>query len=615
MTTSAQTNNSPTTSHSVTWQRRRRRKNAAKTKRSEPADRAGGYFRFSSNNQRDESNADQQRECRKAAESNGHRLLPELEFSDEAVSGTKRNRAGLNAMLDAAEAGELDILYIYSLSRLARESVITMPILKRLVPTYGVRFISVTEGIDSDRDGWEMITSIYAAISERFIKDLSVSVLRGQEGALLAKYSIGDWCFGYASEPVPGTEQNRRGRKAKPRMRYVIDPVSAAWVVRVFHWFVVEERSISWIVRELNRQGAPKDHRSTTAQWYHGLVVSLLSREKYVGTWPWGEKRNVRDPETGDIRQKYRDEEECQSWTRQLEHLRLIDDKMFAKAQQRLEKNAEKWRNHRDERGQLRGSPPCPAGRAQKGLLNGLVQCRACGNTFRSLGHQMKCSGHFNGTCGVRTALLRELAEQVLLDEIGRRIAGDAEWSRLVFDRLLASHRELQARVPAALAAKQQELDGINRRIDRLLDAVEDGQAVADLERRLQERYAERTDMERELQRLKAEQGTALGEPTEEWLRQQLDKLGTVLRESTPAANTALRTLLVDPIEVEQVPIPLRKRCFLRGRFRLSVAGICAAVGGQVDETAAAEASAEIVIDFMVPKPVEDQRTGSAALR
>jgi hypothetical protein len=61
-----------------------------------------------------------------------------LEFSDESVSGTKRNRAGLNAMLAAAERGEFHVLYIFSLSRLARESIITMPLLKKLVHIHRV---------------------------------------------------------------------------------------------------------------------------------------------------------------------------------------------------------------------------------------------------------------------------------------------------------------------------------------------------------------------------------------------------------------------------------------------------------------------------------------------
>ena len=75
------------------------------------------------------------------------------------------DRTGLNAMLAAAEAGKFKVLYFHSLSRLARESVISLPLLKHLVYNLGVRVISVTEGIDSDNTAWELIAHIMSIVS------------------------------------------------------------------------------------------------------------------------------------------------------------------------------------------------------------------------------------------------------------------------------------------------------------------------------------------------------------------------------------------------------------------------------------------------------------------
>ncbi len=244
--------------------RRRRKRLQKETEREDESDIAASYSRFSSNQQRDESVTQQQVEARKLAESHGHDLRLDLQFSDEAVSGTKRNRRGLNEMIRGAECSEFKVLYFYSISRLARESVITMPILKRLVHTHGVRVISVTEGIDSEVGGWEVLATILSLVSERFLKELSVSVFRGQQGALAEGYSVGDWCFGFRSEPVEGTDSGWRGRNAKSRMKYVIHAEEAEWVRKVFRWFVVERRSITWIVKKLNRKNAPKDHRAST---------------------------------------------------------------------------------------------------------------------------------------------------------------------------------------------------------------------------------------------------------------------------------------------------------------------------------------------------------------
>lgn len=113
-----------------------------------------------------------------------------------------------------------------------------------------IRVISVTESIDSDREGWDLMATVLSIQHERYIKDLGDNVRRGQEGTILAGDGVGDQCFGYTSEPVPGSDQARRGRHAKPRMVYVVDPPKAVWVTRIFHWFVNEQRSISWITKE-----------------------------------------------------------------------------------------------------------------------------------------------------------------------------------------------------------------------------------------------------------------------------------------------------------------------------------------------------------------------------
>ena len=70
----------------------------------------------------------------------------------------------------------------------------------------------------------------------------------------------------------------RKGRNAKPRKRDIILEELARWVRLVFFWYVEERRPIVWIVRELNRQGAPKNHHSSKPHWHHSLVISLLSK-------------------------------------------------------------------------------------------------------------------------------------------------------------------------------------------------------------------------------------------------------------------------------------------------------------------------------------------------
>jgi DNA invertase Pin-like site-specific DNA recombinase len=112
------------------------------------------YARYSSDLQ-DDSSIPDQRQCRERAATLPIEIDPACEYSDQAVSGTRRDRAGLTRLLHDAEARRFQVLFFFSLSRLARESVISMPLLKELVHVHRVRVISVTEGIDSQREGWE----------------------------------------------------------------------------------------------------------------------------------------------------------------------------------------------------------------------------------------------------------------------------------------------------------------------------------------------------------------------------------------------------------------------------------------------------------------------------
>ena len=134
-------------------------------------DVAASYSRFSSDQQDAKSIGDQQRPCRERAERDGNHIPDDLQFADEAVSGTKLKRDGFDRMLKAAEEGRFRTLYFFDLSRLG-ESVITITTLKKLVYVYRVRVVSVSEGIDSANDGWFTLATILGLQHEQYLKTL-----------------------------------------------------------------------------------------------------------------------------------------------------------------------------------------------------------------------------------------------------------------------------------------------------------------------------------------------------------------------------------------------------------------------------------------------------------
>jgi site-specific DNA recombinase len=588
----------------VVYPRLRRRKKSEDSRRRNVA---ASYARFSSDELQDpKSIGDQQRPCRERAARDGNQLPTELEFSDEGISGAKLRRDGFDRMLAAAQAELFDTLYVFDLSRLARESIINATTLKKLVYKHKVRVVSLTEGIDSNNDNWFTLATILGLQHEQYLKTLGANVMRGLIGNLLNGHSVGDLAYGFGSVPIPGVETHRRGRNERPPKKYVINETEATWVRKIFDWFVRERRSIRWIVCELNRLKAPRDRRSRGKKWGRSAVINLLRRTKYIGIWEWGVSRNHRDPETGDIYKELREEDEWKKWVRHLPELKIVDEDVFAEAQGRLDENEQKCADFRGEEGTFTGSPKDRA--HPRHLLQRRVRCSECGAYFYVSGTRgLACPGARDGVCSCRTMLPRELAEKLILAEIGRRILEDSAWRKEVHQAAVREWERSQSQVPSELQASQDQLRELDRRIANLLDQVEEGHAPSDVRDRLQARRDERAQLVRQIdkwQRQVAQKPQAL---TTEQVDDGLKNLHRVLLSGTPAASIALGNLIGDVV-VHAITRPGRKRPFLRGEFVMRTARVADALNGtqpdereiDVPEQAGAE---KIVIDFVEPDP------------
>jgi DNA invertase Pin-like site-specific DNA recombinase len=84
-------------------------------------------------------------------------------FSDAGISGSKTNRPGLSAALDAVGKG--DALVVYSLSRLARNTSHTLEIANELEKK-GADLVSLSERIDTTTAAGKMVFRMLAVLSE-----------------------------------------------------------------------------------------------------------------------------------------------------------------------------------------------------------------------------------------------------------------------------------------------------------------------------------------------------------------------------------------------------------------------------------------------------------------
>ena len=86
-------------------------------------------------------------------------------FSDEAISGAKASRPGLNALMDAVRTGTVSNVIVYSFSRFARSTTHLLEAL-RIFQEHDVAFTSLSEKLDTSSPTGRAVFTIIAAISQ-----------------------------------------------------------------------------------------------------------------------------------------------------------------------------------------------------------------------------------------------------------------------------------------------------------------------------------------------------------------------------------------------------------------------------------------------------------------
>ena len=108
--------------------------------------------------------------------------------------------------------------------------------------------------------------------------------------------------------------------------------------------------------------------------------------------------------------------------------------------------------------------------------LRGLIRCHECGcmvTATKKKGHSYYHCGHRRGPCPTKT--IREEALAELLRESIRRVSIPADWADKMLAEVRTWKRDEDARQADIVAGQKAELDQMQERLDRLLDAYIEG--------------------------------------------------------------------------------------------------------------------------------------------
>jgi site-specific DNA recombinase len=415
------------------------------------------YARYSSDNQRDASIADQLRVCRAFAERQGWAICDE--YTDHAVSGATLLRAGFQALMRNALNRRFDIVLAESLDRFSRDQEDTAGLFKRLTFA-GVNIVTLAEG-----DITHLHIGFKGTMNALFLKDLAEKTRRGLRGRIEDGKSAGGLCYGYRVVRALNAGTVTTGERE-------IDPEQAAVVQRIFRDFVAGV-SPEAIVKALNREGVPGPFGGTwSPSTIHGNAkrgTGILNNELYVGRMVWNRLRYVKNPDTGKRVSRLNPSSE---WiTKSVPALRLISDDLWDAAKER----------QTAVRRTVADSGNFGRMRRPQYLFSGLTKCGVCGSGFiMASANRLSCFGaRYKGICDNHLTIRRDDVESRILKALQQKLLNQELFDEFCQEFTREMNR-LRMEQRAGMTYANREVARIGARIKKLLNLILDDEIAVD---------------------------------------------------------------------------------------------------------------------------------------
>ena len=147
-------------------------------------------------------------------------------YIDDGYTGTSFHRPAFQRMLTDIESKKVNCVVVKDLSRFGRDYIETGRYLERLFPELDVRFISISDHIDSVKKSYDMLLPIRNIFNEQYARDVSEKV----QTALRTKQKAGEFIGAF---PSYGYKKSTADKN-----KLVIDEYAASVVRRIFSLYI-----------------------------------------------------------------------------------------------------------------------------------------------------------------------------------------------------------------------------------------------------------------------------------------------------------------------------------------------------------------------------------------
>ncbi len=400
------------------------------------------YARYSSHSQTEQSIEGQLKVCYEYANSHNYTVVGE--YIDRAQSGKFDNRAEFQKMISDSDKHTFEGVLVYQLDRFARNRY-DSAIYKSKLKKNGVRVLSAKENISEDASGI-LVEGVLESMAEYYSVELAQKTRRGM--AINAEK-----CLSNGSNPGLGF-------KVDKDRRFYVDEAEAAVVREIFERYARGETKAE-IVKDLNLR---KIKTALDKEFTYNSLSKMLKNKRYIGVYVYG---NIQTP--GGMP-------------------RILEDDLFYKVQDILNKN--------------KSAPARTHGEGEY-LLTTKLFCGHCKEMMTGYGgtgktgkqyHYYICKNTKKKKCD-KKIIGKSFIEQRVIDECLKLLTEDK--IKYIAKRIA----EECSKSPDNISVREikKAIKDVDSAIENLWKAIEQGQSIAMLTERLNQRQAEKAELEAQL--------------------------------------------------------------------------------------------------------------------
>lgn len=212
-------------------------------------------------------------------------------YIDENYSGLREDRPAFLEMVTQAKEGGFSVILCKSQSRFSRNWTTIEAYFHGYFPLWGIRFVSLVDGVDTDNHSNKKARQINGLVNEWYCEELSDNIRM----VLRRKMEMGEFIGNYAPY---GYEKSRADKH-----KLVVVPEEATVVQRMAKWYI-DGASFRKIAQRLTAEHIPTPSQNKRAkgqdlgrkpclEWKAGTVGKILKNPVYLGHMVQGKEEKV----------------------------------------------------------------------------------------------------------------------------------------------------------------------------------------------------------------------------------------------------------------------------------------------------------------------------------